>query len=1038
VAGTRQEASRLVTDVARVVEAAPNEQNLRHEIEKLLEAACDRLGIGWTAYQLDRTLTTDTRRVRFVDVVHGALVIEYERPGCFGGRAGATAAHARAQAEEYAALLAVEEGRTLTGYVLLAWDGASVSFGRYGRGGFEWEPVRPFDLAAAQRLLAVLREDGVPLVHPQLLGALVGPASVPGTALIPAFYAALTTELGSVTKTRLLFVEWKRLFGQVVGIPSAALRAHLRDLGVAHGQSYQDDPAAYLFALNTYIALVAKLVAALALPGAVEDISDSRTPVAERVRRLESGQLFLDAGVANMLNGDFFSWYADDAAWPAFAGPVDEIIATLRRVSFDVTRKQAQSTRDLFKGLYMTFAPRALRHALGEFYTPDWLAGHTLDVAGWRPEQSLLDPTCGTGTFVLEGLRRRLAATPGASAAELLAGLYGLDLNPLAVLAARASLVVFIGPRLRPDAPVELPVYLADAVCPARSVDGVYEHTLQTERGDRTFRIPAAVVEHAAFPALMQRIRELIDADLPATAVLAAVASHPAVSTSDTAVLGATVQTLVRLHTAGWNGIWCSVLTDRFVAGSIRQVDLVAGNPPWVKWSHLPPEYAEFIKPRCLELGIFSDDSWVGGIESDISTIITYEALANYCAGGGALAFLITGTVFANESSQGFRRWRLPAGAAGPAEDITVSTVEDYAAVAPFEGVSNHPTLLVLRRNGKPTDYPVPYVVWTPPRDGGRVRRWFPDAAEFRSAATAVQLAARPVPGSDAGPWLKGTPAQLDAWARLFGAQQPSYRARKGITTDANGVFFVRVVPSSTVDAVSVSNDPSLGRREVARVSRAQVEAEHVFPLLRGKGVAPFRALPDPDHAVLVPQRGMHGDRDLPASSPRTYRYLSRFRAVLESRSSYRRFQRGQAWWSLWSTGAYTFAPYKVVWQEMSGGRFAAAYIGSWRHPVLGERVVVPDHKVYFVPVDTEDEAAYLAGVLNAPVVSTAITAYAAALSLGVSVVEYLRIPAYDRTHPDHAGLSALAVEITAAGGGIPAGAAARLDRAAEAVFGLR
>jgi hypothetical protein len=159
---------------------------------------------------------------------------------------------------------------------------------------------------------------------------------------------------------------------------------------------------------------------------------------------------------------------------------------------------------------------------------------------------------------------------------------------------------------------------------------------------------------------------------------------------------------------------------------------------------------------------------------------------------------------------------------------------------------------------------------------------------------------------------------------------------------------------------------------------------------------------------------------------------------VLESRSSYRRFQRGQAWWSLWSTGAYTFAPYKVVWQEMSGGRFAAAYIGSWAHPVLGERVVVPDHKVYFVPVDTEAEAAYLAGLLNAPVVSTAITAYAAALSLGVSVVEYLRIPAYDPGNPDHARVSALAREITAAGGGVPPEAAGRLDHAAEAVFAPR
>jgi hypothetical protein len=891
--GTRREASRLVADAAGLG------GDLGPAVERLLAAACGRLGVGWTAYGPDQTSC----------VAHGALVIGY-------GRRRDRPAAVRARVGECAARLAVEEGRAA--YALLAWDPAGVSFGSYADGGVSWEPPRAFDLAAAERVLAAMGE--APLVHPRLLGELVGPGSAPGTALVPAFFAALTTEPGSVSRAS--FREWRRLFGQVVGIPPVALRTHLRDLGVQHGQSYQDDPAAYLFALNTYIALVAKLVAALALPAAAVDVAQASVPVVHRMKRLESGQPFRAAGVANMLDGDVFSWYADDPAWPSFAGPVEEVIERLRRVSFEVSGARA---RDLFKGLYMTFAPRALRHALGEFYTPDWLAGHTLDVAGWRPEQSLLDPTCGTGTFVLEGLRRRLDATPGAGPAELLAGLRGLDLNPLAVLAARASLVVSLASRLRTGAPVELPVHLADAMRPA--------------------------------------------VDVP-----------PA--------------------------------------------DLVVGNPPWVKWSNLPPEYAASIRPRCLELGIVADSAWVGGTELDLSAVITYQALERYCAPGGTLAFVITGTVFSTGSGQGFRRWQLPGG-----EPVEVSTVEDFAAVEPFEGVSNHATLLVLRRRGRPTSYPVPYVVWTAPR------RAYADAAVFRAAGAATHLVARPVPGTGAGPWLKGTPAQLNAWSRLFGAGEPAYRARKGITTDANGVFFVRVTPSSAVDTVTVANDPSLGRRDLARAS-AEIEAGHVFPLLRGKGVAPFRATPDPDHAVLVPQRGMHGEPDLPSTAPRTHAYLSRFQTALESRSSYRRFQRGRPWWSLWSTGAYTFAPYKVVWREMSGGRFAAAYVGTQHHPVLGERVVVPDHKVYFVPLDTEAEAAYLTGLLNAPLVATAVAAYAAALSLGASVVEYLRIPPYDPANPDHNRLSTLAREITATG--LDHRAAAALDRAAEAVFAAR
>ena len=452
----RGEAERLVARAASVTDASPNEENLRHELENRLERACAKLDIPWTAYQLDRNVQRRGRPGRFADVVHGAVVIEYEPPMSFGGREGSALAHARLQAEEYAELLAIEEGRADSCYVLVAWDGSHIAFGRYD-GTASWDPLESFSRNAAERLLGALRDSGVPVVHPQLLRTIVGPLSPAGAELLPRFFDALVAaELASTTKTQLLFTEWKRLFGQFVGVPSDRLKTHLDDIGDAHDRDYLGSPSAYLFALNSYIALVAKLVAALALPGATEDITDARVAVVDRVKAIESGGLFRDAGILNMLNGDFFSWYIDDLRWPTFASPVSDIIDTLSGVSFDVTLKDPQSTRDLFKGLYMTFAPPALRHALGEFYTPDWLAAHALDEAGWRSTQSLVDPTCGTGTFILESVRRRLlTASETDDAATLLKGLAGFDLNPLAVLAARASLVVFLSQRLRPRGTAE-------------------------------------------------------------------------------------------------------------------------------------------------------------------------------------------------------------------------------------------------------------------------------------------------------------------------------------------------------------------------------------------------------------------------------------------------------------------------------------------------------------------------------------------------------------------------------------------------------
>lgn len=1037
-------ALRLVQATANATAASANEQNLRYAVEAALERECAALDIPWIPYQLDRALRDAKGNFGFADVVHGAIIIEYEPPRSFNaGRAGARVAHAKDQAEDYAQRMARNEGRLLSEYVLVICDGAHVAFGRITAGDPAWERLQLFSPDAAERLLRLLRDQGRPLVHPGVLRTLIGPDSQVGADLIPVlFQAACAAEHvhggATQTKTTLLYKEWRRLFGQAVGIQTERLGAYLDTQSRAHRVQYTRNIPAYLFTLHTYLAVVAKLAAALALPNAAEDMADMSVPLLHRMRALESGQFFADAGVTNMLSGDFFSWYVDDAMWPDLEGPLARLLNRLQDVSFDLAHKQPESVRDLFKGIYEVFVPRELRHALGEVYTPDWLAAHALDQLGWQPKDDLLDPTCGSGTFLLEAVKRRFmdAQQTGRTigAASMLRGLYGMDLNPLAVLAAKASVVVVLASRLEPGHPVTLPIYLADAINPAsEDRDGFFVHILQTEVGNQRFEIPAALVRSDLLFSVFDQFRRLINAGLAAQDIVEAVAStlEPLQLSTDARMrIEMTVQTLVNLHGLRWDGIWCPILADRFAAGAIPRVSHIAGNPPWVKWSHLPPAYASFIKPLCRAMNVFSRDRYVGGIESDISTVITFQAIRTWLAPRGRLGFFITATVFSNESSQGFRRFETHEGEAV----ASILAVEDYKEVAPFEGVTNHPALLLLEQ-GQATRYPVPYRIWTP-RAGGRQRR-FESADEFRAVMAPRDLVAAPVPGSDAGPWLKGTAEDHLIWETLFDAGQDAhYQARKGVTTDLNGAYFVRATPAPGNDGlVWVQNDPAAGRKgDLPRVRPTLVEAMHVFPLMRGRGLSAFRVQPDPDYKVIVPQRGMNGDPTLPVSAQRTHRYFSRFETQLRARGSYRRYQAKHPYWSTWSTGSYTFSNYKVLWKEMSGSRFCAAYVGSVNDPTLGQKVMVPDHKLYFVPVDSLLEAAYLTGLLNAPVISSAISGYAAQLSLGTSVIENLKIPPFDAAEAHHAELAEIAITITERGDGATAAEAARLSQLALAV----
>jgi type I restriction-modification system DNA methylase subunit len=156
-------------------------------------------------------------------------------------------------------------------------------------------------------------------------------------------------------------------------------------------------------------------------------------------------------GISNFLEGDFFGWYLetwDDGLDKGIRRIVSEL-ANYSRVTLDADPDQ---TRDLLKKLYQNVMPKQLRHDLGEYYTPDWLAERLLNQLGFIPgrdpklqEKRLLDPACGSGTFLVLAIKRvkehcaERPIRPAEVLRGILSNIVGFDLNPLAVISARTT-----------------------------------------------------------------------------------------------------------------------------------------------------------------------------------------------------------------------------------------------------------------------------------------------------------------------------------------------------------------------------------------------------------------------------------------------------------------------------------------------------------------------------------------------------------------------------------------------------------------------
>ncbi len=113
--------------------------------------------------------------------------------------------------------------------------------------------------------------------------------------------------------------------------------------------------------------------------------------------------------------------------------------------------------QDIIGHLYAHYAKREHRHDTGMYYTPPEVVDYILDRVGFTgggvAVKTLLDPACGSGTFLVRAARRVLEAfkAPSGTIPEekqedalkaVLENLVGLDLNPFACYLAEINILI--------------------------------------------------------------------------------------------------------------------------------------------------------------------------------------------------------------------------------------------------------------------------------------------------------------------------------------------------------------------------------------------------------------------------------------------------------------------------------------------------------------------------------------------------------------------------------------------------------------------
>jgi len=1033
----RDQAPAVAERIRAAAAAYPgDEANFRRRVERVIEDFAKSVDL-----QLDPDHECTLLHGR-ADSVYNRFVIEFEPPGSLRPtNTSRPNQHAIEQVQGYIQGLHERERQRRERMAGAVTDGIWLLFVRFNDGRFERDdPVRVADESTG-RLLRFLVSLSTELpVTPGNLVRDFGENTPISRPCVSRLYAAL---VGSGhPRVEALFGQWSLQFSEICGYEPGSSRLDVGRLAEDYGvQGQSVDPLRLFFAIHTYYATFIKLLAVqvasfYAMPKfgtRLHQVANRDTAsLREYLANMERGGVFADFGIRNFLESDFFGWYLD--VWDDQVGEgVRGVIARLSEYSLVTLDVDPESTRDLLKRLYQDLMPKALRHDLGEYYTPDWLAERLLNQLGFTadrrdlPSRRILDPACGSGTFLVLAIRRvrQWAAAQSTQVDEprlldqILANIVGFDLNPLAVISARTNYLLALGDLLqhqRDD--INIPVYLADSILtPAAAAEGAgqlvmgatAELTLSFQTSVGRFAVPQALASEQRVDELANLLEECVTAgsseDAFRTRLLAAFSLDPGTADEVAGIACALFSRLAALEQQGIDGIWARIIKNAFAPLFSPPFDYVAGNPPWVRWDSLPDQYRNDTKPLWRRYGLFTLSGWearMGGGKKDLCALMTYAVMDRHLLPGGKLGFVVTQTLFKTSgAAEGFRRFQLGDGA-----HLRVVHVDDLSALKPFEGAANRTAVVVVEK-GAQTTYPVPYAYWRKRTRGGRIPEHAGLDEVVRLTRTSRWHAVPVDPARPTSPWLTARPQAISALRKVLGGS--AYEAQAGVACcGCNDVFWVRPVGRRPGGLVVVAN-----LRESAP-STAALEADVVYPLLRGQDISRWSA--SAELCICLAQdpaqrRGL-AEEVLQARYPRTHQYLARYRAELEGRKSSSLPR--PPFYSVLGVAEYTLAPYKLVWADMAGS-VKAAVIGPCVHETLGEKPVVPEHHVMMVPFAEPMEPHYLCAVLSSAPAELAIVSYTVSTQISTHVLKNVAVPAYDAADPVHRRLSDLSSRAHAA-----------------------
>lgn len=744
-----------------------------------------------------------------------------------------------------------------------------------------------------------------------------------------------------------------------------------------------------LFIEHTYLVNSAEIIAHLVLGVDAADLPPEQ---------VLSGEQFAIAGLHGVVAHDFFDWVVEVDGGAGF------VTALARRLArFDWSHVE----HDVLKVLYESVIPAQTRKDLGEYYTPDWLAQEVVTTTVTDPlNQRVLDPSCGSGTFLFYAIRHYLEAAAetdlplGEQMSTVTNRVIGMDLHPVAVALARVTYVLALGrERLlsRDRADITVPVYLADSLGWSTGGTDLFTQdslVVDTEVGDQIFSgqliFPGSLLtDGARFDSIVDALVDESDRaqGTNRTRLSPGAIRRLTLSADEASALEAVFVRLKELHEAGRNHIWAyyvkNVARPSWLSLAENNVDVLVGNPPWLSYRHMTTSMKRSFKSLSKFNYLWSNDG-SNTTHQDLAGLFIVRATSRYLRSEGRLAFVVPSAVIDRDYWSGFR--------AGHYADADIAWNEswDLRRLRPHF-FPRAAAVVFGTKAGRSATMSTATQVWT--GHAPREHALLDSTDDVQRTAGSVVIA-----GEERSPWAERFASGANLFPRLIFRIEEG-KSPLGVSAGRTAVQSKRSAeekkPWKPLDALT-----------------GVIEDSFLRPTIVGGDILPFR-LREPD-TFVVP-------------------YDERSQSLIED-DGIDAYPGLASWWQagteVWTThGKSTLTllqqadTMNKLRQQFPLPPFRVVYGASGMHlsaAVLTDRRAVVEHGAYWGAARSLDEADFLVAIMNTPSLTAMTRPF---MSYGKderhidSAVWNIPIPLYDEKNQHHIEIRdigrVLAAEIT-------------------------